>query len=1121
MSRIRPAVEHTQIPFIDSPLLPYLPPGITEYIPRPGCTGQACKALLSCRAPDHVRAVSFKGQAGSGKKTLARVLCDAPEIKKQFENRLFLFQVGANPADLLDQINEIGDVLFSEWEYETHVDSSIRQLADYLAPHDTLFIFTDVFNVEQALHCTVRADHIATLLTTSNERIAGALQIDEIVVDAFTDNEIAAFFEHANALPVFESTVQARAELRLPLLTHLAQQYYTQKEEVPTANAAEPLPITTTSIPEAYHVLIERLLAGIPERLNYLIQGMAIFPPSTPLSYPVLSSYWRCLCEDLTEQEETQLLDYLVRFRIIQHRHHSNTAELSTLFHTCIQGLPALDIHSYQHAFLSLYPVSELADITRSHDEYIYRHISYHFNEADQLDVLSQLLMHVSWLYAKVNNTPVESLLADFRYVRADKTLRIVEEAIRLSTQTLAIDQGQFFNQLIGRLKDRDIPAIQHLVLSLRTFERNKAVWLEPVNVYLSTPASALIHTFQHNEDAVHTVTYCPRSNTVVSTASAPSIQTWDLETNAPKSIIESALPLDGSIALTHDEQTLLSTSSDHAIHVWNLADGTLQQSLFMHSARVLALNTLPDNQRLLSSDESGALLLSNIRDGKIITSFTPRCDLTWAIATTPEHHIAFTAGNGESIESWDLRTGHARSILNAHEDWIWCLHVTSDGQYLVSASEDHTIIIWDLFNAKALKVLQGHHSGVRHLSVAYEDRLILSADEEQTIIAWDFDTGSILRTFSGLSNGLNDIELVPHRQSMLVASQEPELRQWSIARHDHHLEQHAHVKGVRFLVLSHDDKRLISAADDTRIMSWDATSGVRSHVLDGHSDWISDLKIASRSSQIVSCSFDSTIVVWDMESNRRQFTLEGHDDWIWCIALSHDDSFVVSGSEDCTLNIWNLKTGRFVRSLRGHTAGVTHVCISDNNKYIISASLDRSVRVWSAEDGTLIHTLAGHTDKIQDLVLSPIDQRIITASDDQSIRFWNFQFGYQAEKYMNQRGAVRHIRPIMNGLMLASISEDQSLSVWDLVRTEPIFSLEGHSGPISDLSISGSSKWGATSGYDKTLCLWDLERGELVDRYMADYPITCCTFSRDNNRVIGADAGGGLHFLSINGDVF
>ncbi len=1075
--------------------------------------------------PDGAPFCIISGASGTGKSSLALALCQDEDIKRFFDDNLVWLDAGREPTDLPDQINEIGSQLARNWRYTLDIQTSIQQLYRLFEGRKALFVFDDVIDIQQAAQFKASSASIATLSTTRNPRIAPAFHATEVHLDRISDEERQDFIATFNLGDPDNDTQIPLGCLKHPYLLYLAGLCLERKIPVSLGvDSPQSESRHAETAPDASRAygfqLMDALMNHVPGQYQELMQALVVFPSRTPLSYPFISAFWKTIYDDLTPLEEDYLYEELATLRILTHRFHVNTPVLSDFFVDYVEQCESVDRKALHRRLLDRYPIGDLLAHPGRHDDYIYRFLTYHLTEANQTTQLIHLLFNVDWMTTKLMVTDPVALKEDYATEHANKTLRIIEEAIRLSIPVLDIDREQLALQLIGRLQHIDIPSINQLIEDLRARKASESVWLDPATVDLKAPSNVLIKSLAAHRETVYSLDIDADGVHAASTSADHSVRVWDLRSGAVKHDFSNNDTSYQFIRFTPDGRNVVAVSDRGSFSIWDVQEGQWLRGFSFSDTQVLSISVLHDNRTVLFSDDAGAIHLAELWSGEHLRTWPTELNQVWSVACTTDQELAFAAGDSAVIYALRLEDGSVMQTLMGHDDWVWGLQVTQDGRYLVSGSEDQTLIVWDLKTGNVQQVLKGHRAGVRYFALAHDDTVIVSADEEQSIIVWDLLSGRIMRSFTGLTTWMHDLSVLPNGRGALIASEDPELKLWSLTDHLYHREHDSHVRGIRAMVVSPDNLFVLTASDDASLKKWHIASGRLEQVFEGHADWISDLGISENGRQAISASFDRSLAAWDMESGKCLYTLEEHTDWVWCMALSWNNRVVVSGSEDRLIKIWDMNSGLPLNTLEGHQAGVTHVRVSVDNRFIISASLDHTIRIWNVHDGELVRTLKGHSNTIRQILISPIDQRIISASDDGTIRIWNFELSSRRHRLIKVGKPVKHIALIQNGLGLATVTDDRVLRVWNLTSTESRYRLEGHAEEISDLSISRDGKWAATAGQDRLLCLWDLEHGHLADTFYADYPLTCCTISDHHRRVICGDAAGGLHFLKIRGDV-
>ena len=1100
-----------------SDFYPETPP---HYIEHPAEKRRLLKILTQSRPSRSQSICVLHALPGFGKKSLALSLLREKNVQDTYAEGIYWIDVGPEPYDLVDQLNKIGRDIDSDWEEEPLLEEALPKFHATLAGKSILVIFDDVWDIRQAALFRPAGASYFVLLTTQNELIAEALKAPQISISA---PSLETAIELLGQRPgESEDKLQHLAYLLHynPLALHIAgrlkERGSTLDELLETLDVEDKDEATVDkpAIARAMNRLLFLYSQLLPPHEAERLAALQVFPSRVPIPFAAIKTFWKSLADD---GGHAPLLDELAAFGLVHYRIFSRVVVLSELLTQNLSRSLLRDSDALHQRLLDAYNPNRNPWWTLPDDGYIYRFLVRHLVEAGQSDKLPALLLDYEWIKAKVTVAGPVALYEDYNAVYEDKTLRVIQEAIRLSTSILARDPDQVGSQLIGRLQELDIPALRDLVDSFRMSPHDTDVWLDPYRVNLNVPESALLQTYKGHEGVIHAIAVDTENDRIISGSADGTIRLWDLHTGAHLETFRGHLDAIHHIDLTIDNRRIISYGDDYAIKIWDLKGKAATITHSLHEGKVLALQSLPDNQHALSSDDRGHFLLWEIESGKVLMDMAIPNHRIWSIAVDPSGRRAFTAGDENIVRVWDLDRGVCRHILSAHEDWVWCLKVTPNGRQLLSGSEDRSIIAWDLEDYKAMRVLKGHRGAVRAMDLSMNGRVLVSISDDQSMIEWNLDRGLIERSFTGHDEWVWDIAVTPKGDGAITASDDSYLKLWSLTGHTFKPENQAHEKGVRALKVTPDNFTVLSTSDDASLKRWRLDSGRIESVLEGHKDWIWDLKITSKGKEAVTASFDHTVTVWDLEKGKRKFLLEGHEDWVWSLALSWNDRYVFSGSEDGAINIWDLQTGRHLRTLEGHTAGITALLAIDDNRHFVSASQDHTVRIWRIEDGESLHVLEGHEGPVNTLALSTLDQRIASASDDGTIRLWNYHTGYESDVFRGHEGSVRHLAVTGLGSLLVSASEDLTLRFWDITLGREDHVIEGHRKEIRDIAVSRDGRLVASASDDHALFLWHLHTGELLASFYADYPITRCAFTIDDQRLIAGDAGGGLHFLRVD----
>lgn len=248
---------------------------------------------------------------------------------------------------------------------------------------------------------------------------------------------------------------------------------------------------------------------------------------------------------------------------------------------------------------------------------------------------------------------------------------------------------------------------------------------------------------------------------------------------------------------------------------------------------------------------------------------------------------------------------------------------------------------------------------------------------------------------------------------------------------------------------------------------------------------------------------------------------LKGHRNWVTALACpqTNDSSLkVISASRDGTLVTWkgndrNSKDGEYAvpdRRLESHTGFVQDVALSNNAEFAVSASWDRSLILWSLKTGEPTFRMnrpagdthakfLGHTKDVLSCAFSPDNRQIVSGGRDSKLKVWNVRgecvFTFDRDSHTDWVSCVR-FSPAVQSPLIISGGWDSLVKVWTLTDFRCQYTLQGHKGYVSSVTVSPDGSLCASAGRDGVAKLWDLSRGEHLYELECGEPINQITFS-------------------------
>jgi len=246
---------------------------------------------------------------------------------------------------------------------------------------------------------------------------------------------------------------------------------------------------------------------------------------------------------------------------------------------------------------------------------------------------------------------------------------------------------------------------------------------------------------------------------------------------------------------------------------------------------------------------------------------------------------------------------------------------------------------------------------------------------------------------------------------------------------------------------------------------------------------------------------------VWDTERWSCVAVLEGHTKAVCCVTIvgacgSDTPARLVSGGRDGTVRVWDAErwSAMSVTVLEGHTEEVTCLAVVNNGQcgsrvLVASGSRDKTVRVWNLNDGKSVAVLEGHSDKVTSVVVVDGDGSgtpvyFVSGSVDGTLRVWSEAERWSCVAVLEcNTQPVNHVAVVRSGacnqptwVVSASRSyhiEGNALRVWDIKDWACVALLEGHTEPITCLSVVDDDPFASprvvSGSWDKTVRVWDV----------------------------------------------
>jgi len=899
---------------------------------------------------------ALRGAGGFGKTTLAQELCQRAEVRAAFPDGILWTTMG-NQLREGERLSRLLDLIRwwtgddpPNFESTQTASAYLRKLLD---GKKVLLVVDDAWSYADVE--PFRGTGSALLITTRDRRTlpsnCSAIDIDTLQVSeavellgsglpAKDDPRFATLARRLGEWPLLLGLVNGRLRQRIHRGLSIDVAMKRIEEELDefgiTAFDVADESIRCKSARGTLDVSLRSL--DNMEREHFL--KLSVFPEDAEVPLDLLASWWSMsrvtverLCERLYD------LSLLRRFDPV-----ASVIRLHDVVRDYLLEKTPSREEFHRELLARCRPESGLWKDLSPLEGYLWRHLAYHLAEAEDLATLGSLLFDYDYLEAKLAAADVNSLLGDYEVLICKEnveaeTARLVQGALRLSSNVLAKHPRQLAVQILGRLAGLASPNRAALLLR----EAKRRTPLRPRKSSLIRPGGPLIRTLKGHDGMVLSVAYIGKGR-VVSSSADKTLRVWDINSGDTLGVLEGHNHWVNSVA-DLGQGRVISASDDRTLRVWDVDRGIVISVLEGHREPVKAVIYL-DHGLVASSSEDTTIRIWNADSGATLRVLEGHSKQVNALAYLGGDQVVSASEDG-TLRVWKINSGDIQWVFKGHTDAVKAVTSMGDG-LIASSSLDLTLRVWKLGSAEPLHVI-GPTFANALLGVSKE---ILIADSIRGRLAiWNVVSGDSLVELDGHTSWVNAVVTVGDGR-IVSASADETLRLWDLAspqQWERRSEDHSgRVNAVTCL----SDGCVVTASDDWTLMIWDPDSGEALHVLEGHTGRVTAVTELG-DGLIVSASDDNTLRVWDIESCITLRVLEGSGLSI----VNLGNGRFVSPSSDNTLRVWRVDSDEALQVLIGHKAPV--VAVADLGKrQITSLSLDLTLRVWDLDSGDTLREI-------------------------------------------------------------------------------------------------------------------------------------------------------------------
>ncbi len=567
----------------------------------------------------------------------------------------------------------------------------------------------------------------------------------------------------------------------------------------------------------------------------------------------------------------------------------------------------------------------------------------------------------------------------------------------------------------------------------------------------------------------------------------------------------------------------------------WNLPEGAKAR---LGKGKLNNIIFSPDGTRVAMSTSIG-IWVYDVHTNEAVSLFTgiQTGEIEKYIATKPPEALTFSAdaliiasAHGNSIYVWDTATGTAFAMLDEHPDSIKALAFSPDSTTLATAGGDWVVRLWDVATGKYINSLTGHPGAVNAVTFSPDGKILASAGS--TLRLWDAATGELLHADNKDLGSIDQLVFSPNGKVLASGGGwERAVHLWDVNTGTVQKTFKGHTGEIRDIAFSPDSGTLVSVSSDAMRL-WDVSTGIEQGslftpqdkaaqlippilkhkelhqaYLPGLRDDVYSVRFSKDATQLVSASSDGSLHVWNVENGLYQSSLSlgAYSDLVSVLAFSEDSKYLASndGFKE-RIRVWNVENatqhailtpgqGDFLNPIRELT-------VSQGIKKIAGRDFHGTIQVWDAATAKLLSVVP--IDRMLHywpLVLSP-DGKILAGRErltSDKIELWQTDLGAHLFTIEGHTGAVSEYTFSANSKILASGGADAAIILWDIKTGNQLATLTGHTKRISALAFSADSKTLA-SGSGNEIRLWDADTSNLIGILDTGLNVQALAFSPD-----------------------
>lgn len=794
--------------------------------------------------------------------------------------------------------------------------------------------------------------------------------------------------------------------------------------------------------------------------------------------------------------------------------------------------------------------------------------------EAGKTENFYKTLTKVDFLEAKVSKLGVQSLISDYDLAtnsnlilsedQAD-TLKLIQDAIRMSANVLADDPSQLPSQLLGHLMPyRSVDEsefqskswTQILLIKVISYWKQPPEFVETLMLFAwSLTFNILTRPLQFidrklpSRFSISGIVYWwykfveLATNWIVKLIFIYPCVSYQVSDLMKKRYLKPKPPyyftidvLLEQVEKSKDRPWLrpltpsLTPAGEILIRTLSLeGDDFLFQG-------IIAIT--PDGTKMVSGSKS--LIVWDMKTGTLLKTLTGHTDSVIALAITPDgKQIVSGSGSRDStIKIWNIETGENIDTFIGHQSAIRAIAITPDGKNIVSASSDTTVKVWDLQTGECLCTCIEHQKSVSVLAIHPDGDKVISGDDDKRLILWNLKDGRLLREIKSFEGTFYAIAITNYgfsftgdEKKLLVATR--------VRERDNPFEVCDISTGnvlknltdetwlgtyITHVAITPDETKVVAASKDrNQIKILNLRTGIPLGAFEAHyGQYVTALAITPDGKQVVTGAH-KTIKIWDLTLIQKKSKIKSitkHNSSVQAVAITPDGKQAISGDGNGTIIIWDIDSQKPLETLPGGYNGIKSIAVTPDGQKFVSTFVSgegsyKGVHIWNLHNTKKLFGNCRAEREVETVAITP-DSRYIVSGVYNSIIIWDLESqNIFRELYDPDLKPITSVVITPDGKYIIAGTVGNLLVIWNFKSGNKIKIIEllnewnGHDSrkSISSIAVTPNSQQLISASSDNSLRLWDIAQGiELKKFFIHSSSVNAVVVTPSGKFAISAD---------------